>query len=535
MHVAQETINCHREVKIFGGQEYEARRFDRANQKQRGLRDAADRRRFRDDADRPDFHVYRGRSDHQQWRCSSPAANELSVGDFVSFLAAMLLLLAPIKHLTEVSAPLQRGLASAESVFELLDERPEQDTGTRILPRARGRIQYERVSFAYPGTGREAVDEVSVSVEPGETIALRRPLGRRQDDIRQSAAAILRGDGRPHPDRWDRHERDCASEPAREHRLGLAGCHPVQRLGGGEHRVREGGRCVRRRARAAARVRSPGAGVCRREAHAVLADQGVEPSRHLADEIQRVAPRALAASSSAPDAPPALPYAMFAATESLNRVTSCETKAMFARRLASAISLVSIPSIRIAAARRLVESRQQIDECRLAAARGADEGDRFARFNADAHLVDGLPAGCPGTRTIPARTGSAPCARRNPGTGVLLGRSSEQLEPLSADRGAPACSGALTSVRCLIGASSNSIAARNDTKSPTLNSFAADCCSAMLMITATAIDMKIWTIGVVPEAATIAASRSRAASDSRDRTGAPRTPAHRRSSPHGGN
>jgi subfamily B ATP-binding cassette protein MsbA len=101
----------------------------------------------------------------------------LTPGAFVSFLTALLLLLAPIKHLTEVSAPLQRGLASAESVFELLDERPEQDTGSRVLPRARGLIEYERVSFAYPGTGREAVDGVSVSVKPGETVALVGPSG----------------------------------------------------------------------------------------------------------------------------------------------------------------------------------------------------------------------------------------------------------------------------------------------------------------------------------------------------------------------
>jgi len=176
MHVAQETINCHREVKIFGGQEYEARRFDRANQKQRGY---AMRQIVAASGTTPIVQIFMSIAVAViiSMALQQSAANELSVGDFVSFLAAMLLLLAPIKHLTEVSAPLQRGLASAESVFELLDERPEQDTGTRILPRARGRIQYERVSFAYPGTGREAVDEVSVSVEPGETIALVGPSG----------------------------------------------------------------------------------------------------------------------------------------------------------------------------------------------------------------------------------------------------------------------------------------------------------------------------------------------------------------------
>jgi subfamily B ATP-binding cassette protein MsbA len=105
------------------------------------------------------------------------AANELSVGGFVSFLTAMLMLLTPIKHLTEVNAPLQRGLASAESVFELLDERPEEDSGGQTLGRAKGHIEYELVSFSYPGSGREALDDVSVRIEPGETIALVGPSG----------------------------------------------------------------------------------------------------------------------------------------------------------------------------------------------------------------------------------------------------------------------------------------------------------------------------------------------------------------------
>ncbi|HTQ75007.1 MAG TPA: lipid A export permease/ATP-binding protein MsbA [Burkholderiales bacterium] len=176
MHVAQETINCHREVKIFGGQDYEVRRFERSNQKQRGYNM---RQMVAASGTTPIVQIFMSVAVAViiSLALQQSAANELTVGDFVSFLTALLLLLAPIKHLTEVSAPLQRGLASAESVFELLDERPEQDTGSRILPRARGRIRYEGVSFAYPGAGREALDEVSVSIEPGETIALVGPSG----------------------------------------------------------------------------------------------------------------------------------------------------------------------------------------------------------------------------------------------------------------------------------------------------------------------------------------------------------------------
>ena len=176
MHVAQETINCHREVKIFGGQDYEARRFERSNQKQRGY---AMRTMVAASGTTPIVQIFMSVAVAViiSIALQQSAANELTPGAFVSFLTALLLLLAPIKHLTEVSAPLQRGLASAESVFELLDERAEEDTGSRVLPRARGQIEYERVSFAYPGTGREALDGVSLSVKPGETIALVGPSG----------------------------------------------------------------------------------------------------------------------------------------------------------------------------------------------------------------------------------------------------------------------------------------------------------------------------------------------------------------------
>ena len=175
-HVLQESIDCHREVKIFGGQDYEARRFDRSNQKQRGFNM---RQTMAAAATVPIVQIFASVAVAViiSIALQQSAANELSVGGFVSFLTAMLMLLTPIKHLTEVNSPLQRGLASAESVFELLDERAEEDTGRRTLPRAQGRIEYERVSFAYPGSGREALNDVNVRIEPGETIALVGPSG----------------------------------------------------------------------------------------------------------------------------------------------------------------------------------------------------------------------------------------------------------------------------------------------------------------------------------------------------------------------
>jgi subfamily B ATP-binding cassette protein MsbA len=175
-HVLEETIECHKVVKTFGGQEYEARRFDGANQKLRGY---AMRQTIAAAATVPIVQLFASvaLAIIITLAVQQSATNQLSVGGFVSFITAMLMLLAPVKRLTEVNSPLQRGLASAESVFQLLDEREEDDAGRQPLARARGRIEFEQVSFSYPGSGREALDGVSIRVEPGETVALVGPSG----------------------------------------------------------------------------------------------------------------------------------------------------------------------------------------------------------------------------------------------------------------------------------------------------------------------------------------------------------------------
>lgn len=95
-----------------------------------------------------------------------------SVGAFVSFITAMLMLLAPAKRLAAINMPLQRGLASAESVFAFLDEACEKNTGLIALPRGQGRLDVENISFSYPDTERPALDSVSFSIVPGEMVAV---------------------------------------------------------------------------------------------------------------------------------------------------------------------------------------------------------------------------------------------------------------------------------------------------------------------------------------------------------------------------
>ncbi|MBA3624315.1 MAG: ATP-binding cassette domain-containing protein, partial [Methylibium sp.] len=98
--------------------------------------------------------------------------NQLTVGGFVSFFGAMALLLAPLKRLSNVNEVLQRGLAAADSVFELLDATVEPDTGTRRIERAQGAVRFEDVSLRYPQAERDALHGVNLDIRPGETLAL---------------------------------------------------------------------------------------------------------------------------------------------------------------------------------------------------------------------------------------------------------------------------------------------------------------------------------------------------------------------------
>ena len=99
-------------------------------------------------------------------------AERATMGEFASFMTAMLLLLAPLKHLTEVNAPLQRGLAAAESVFALVDTPVEKDEGREVIERAHGEIEFQSVSLTYPTRTEPALRSVSFRVQPGETVAL---------------------------------------------------------------------------------------------------------------------------------------------------------------------------------------------------------------------------------------------------------------------------------------------------------------------------------------------------------------------------
>ena len=100
-----------------------------------------------------------------------------TIGGFASFITATLMLNAPLKRLSDLNAPVQRGLAAAEHIFSLLDERTERDTGSVTLDNVRGEIEFDSVSYRYPEAERDALTQVNLVVKPGEQIALVGPSG----------------------------------------------------------------------------------------------------------------------------------------------------------------------------------------------------------------------------------------------------------------------------------------------------------------------------------------------------------------------
>jgi subfamily B ATP-binding cassette protein MsbA len=95
-----------------------------------------------------------------------------TVGSFASFVTGMLMLIAPIKHLSEVAGPMTRSLNSLERAFELVESNPDETGGTHRPERVIGQVDFECVSVRYPGQSSLAVDDFCLIIHPGETVAL---------------------------------------------------------------------------------------------------------------------------------------------------------------------------------------------------------------------------------------------------------------------------------------------------------------------------------------------------------------------------
>ncbi len=174
--VLQEAINGTREVRIFGGEQYEKDRFQRINNwiRRYSMKVAA-----ASEINIPMVQILTvaALSIVVYFAAAQAQTGEITVGEFVSLITALALLSAPIKRLTKVNVQLQSGLAAAETVFSLIDENPEIDLGRTTIDRARGNIEFHGVCYTHAGSQKPVLHDINLNIAAGETIALVGPSG----------------------------------------------------------------------------------------------------------------------------------------------------------------------------------------------------------------------------------------------------------------------------------------------------------------------------------------------------------------------
>ncbi len=188
-NVVEESVNGQKVIKVYAGQQREALRFARVNEK---LRAYARRVSVAESAVTPVTHLLASFAVAAVVTIAVYQSRHagVTVGTFAAYVTAMLMLLAPLKRVSSLNTNLQKGIASAEAVFELLDATPELDRGTIHLPRikrqdlpniervnVKGRVKFIDVGLSYPDYDRPVLEHITFEVQPGEVIALVGPSG----------------------------------------------------------------------------------------------------------------------------------------------------------------------------------------------------------------------------------------------------------------------------------------------------------------------------------------------------------------------
>ncbi|MCL9656509.1 lipid A export permease/ATP-binding protein MsbA [Pseudomonas protegens] len=168
-HVASETIQGYRVVRSFGGETYEQQRFLAASQ---GNTDKQLRMTRTGAIYTPLLQLVIYSAMAVLMFLVLYLRGDASAGEMVAYITMAGLLPKPIRQLSEVSSTIQKGVAGAESIFEQLDVEPEVDHGTVEHASISGHLEVRNLSFTYPGTERQVLDDISFSVEPGKMVAL---------------------------------------------------------------------------------------------------------------------------------------------------------------------------------------------------------------------------------------------------------------------------------------------------------------------------------------------------------------------------
>lgn len=169
-HVASEAVQGYREVRTFGGSDYERGRFEKVSQDNRRQ---SMKMVVTSAIATPVIQILVAIAlGVLVWLVLDPVfLKDMDPGDVVIFITTGGLLAKPIRQLSEVNATVQKGLAAAEDIFDLFDEPVEEDSGQHRVERVRGEVEFRNVEFSYNGSSR-VLSGVSFKVSPGETVAL---------------------------------------------------------------------------------------------------------------------------------------------------------------------------------------------------------------------------------------------------------------------------------------------------------------------------------------------------------------------------
>jgi subfamily B ATP-binding cassette protein MsbA len=190
---AEQTFNGHKVVLTFGGQEKEFERFQQINNQNRYQRMKLVAAKS---ASVPVIQIIASFALAFVFYAvnSETLRDSISAGSFVSIITYMVMLLRPLKMLTNVNSEFQRGMAACVSIFSVLDQEKEKDTGSKHLTKTQGKIAFKGVKFAYNFENQEsknkwALDDVSFELNSGETLAL---VGRSGSGKSTASALLLR-------------------------------------------------------------------------------------------------------------------------------------------------------------------------------------------------------------------------------------------------------------------------------------------------------------------------------------------------------
>lgn len=168
-HITSELVTGHRIVRGYGGEEYERRRFMESSlyNRRQSLKLATTTA-----VHNPIMQFIIAIALSILMYLALMLMKQASVGEFIAYLTAAFLLQRPVRQLSDANSDIQKGIAAAKSIFDILDEPGEPDEGTYQVERAKGELEFKNLAFNYEGVNQPALIDISFKAEPGQTIAL---------------------------------------------------------------------------------------------------------------------------------------------------------------------------------------------------------------------------------------------------------------------------------------------------------------------------------------------------------------------------